>query len=447
MSRRRTRLLLLAAGIAAVAVAGFLVVGLGGQQLVPADDDIPTAAVRRGRVELDVYATGELRPTETAMLVAPSVRGTLQIVRLLPSGTLVEPGDVVIEFDPTEQEYILEQRRFEVLEAEQEITKRKADAEVQAAQDKVTLLAARFAARRAELEVSRGELLSAIDRRKNELTLEEARRRLEQLEQDAVSRAVSNEAALRVLEERRNEALAEMRQAQDFIEAMQLRSPIRGLVAVKENQDASGGFFFSGMTLPEYREGDQVNSGRFIAEVLGTDEMQVLSQVDESSRANLTPGQPVTVRMDGMPDAEYTGKLKSVAGMVSRSGGIFSRSTGPVRMFDITITLEQPDQRLRPGISGQVVIQGQELDDALYLPRQAVFEQDGKQVVYVRAGSRFEPREVQVKHRTESRAVIEGLPEGTEVALVNPQGSARQPGKAPPAKAPSLTGGGRGGSR
>jgi hypothetical protein len=54
------------------------------------------------------------------------------------------------------------------------------------------------------------------------------------------------------------------------------------------------------------------------------------------------------------------------------------------------------------------------------LPRQAVFQKAGKTHVFVKTGDRFEQRDVKVVQRTESRAAIEGLPEGTEVALVDP---------------------------
>ena len=44
--------------------------------------------------------------------------------------------------------------------------------------------------------------------------------------------------------------------------------------------------------------------------------------------------------------------------------------------------------------------------------------------MFVRAGERFEGREVRVTHRSESRVAIEGVPGGTEVALVNPAAAA-----------------------
>jgi hypothetical protein len=49
-----------------------------------------------------------------------------------------------------------------------------------------------------------------------------------------------------------------------------------------------------------------------------------------------------------------------------------------------------------------------------------LFDKDGKPVVYVKRGADFDAEQVKVKYRTESRIVIEGLKEGTEVAVVDP---------------------------
>ena len=50
--------------------------------------------------------------------------------------------------------------------------KGQADASVQAAEDKTAMIKAKFAVRRAELDVSKNELLSEIDAKKNDLALE-----------------------------------------------------------------------------------------------------------------------------------------------------------------------------------------------------------------------------------------------------------------------------------
>ena len=204
--------------------------------------ELPTIRVKRGNIERKVYTTGELRSARSAMLVAPPVSGTLQIVRLVKTGESVKEGEVVFEFDPSEQEYNLEQARSEVLQAEQEITKMKADAAVKAAQDKVALLSAKFALRRAELEVSRNELVSAIDARKNLLNQEEAKRRLEQLQDDIKSREASDAASLAVLEEKRNKSRLSMQVAQTNIDNMKVKAPISGLVAVRRTATPPAAF-------------------------------------------------------------------------------------------------------------------------------------------------------------------------------------------------------------
>jgi multidrug resistance efflux pump len=185
------------------------------------------------------------------MLVAPPVGGTLQIVRLAKTGSRVEANDVLIEFDPSEQEHSLEQNRYELLQAEQEIAKGKADAIVQAAQDQVALLKARYEVRRAELEVSRNEIVSAIDAKKNLLTLEETKRRLEQLEQDIQSHAASNQASQRVLDEKRNKAQLMMLQAQKNIENMRVTTPI-GSGGCKRKSRRHGRTKL-GTQMPDYR--------------------------------------------------------------------------------------------------------------------------------------------------------------------------------------------------
>ena len=66
----------------------------------------------------------------------------------------MKKDDVVMEFDPADQQYALEQAESELLEAEQEIIKRRAETQAQEAQDKVTLLTAQFDVRRAALDAA-----------------------------------------------------------------------------------------------------------------------------------------------------------------------------------------------------------------------------------------------------------------------------------------------------
>ena len=79
----------------------------------------PTASVMKGPLKLTVHATGELRAGRTMTLVAPPVGGRLRIVKLVPTGAAVKKDDVVMEFDPADQQYAVEQAKSELAEAEQ----------------------------------------------------------------------------------------------------------------------------------------------------------------------------------------------------------------------------------------------------------------------------------------------------------------------------------------
>jgi len=412
----RRSLLRVAFSAAAVALLG-LGIAFAVQRLRPTPKTIPTTRVQKGTVTVDVHTNGEMHTPHSAMLVAPSVGGTLQIVHLARTGSPVKAGDLVIEFDPSEQEYNMEQSRSQLAEAEQQIAKAKADVEVKKAEDKVALLKAKFDVRRAELDVERNELVSDIDGKKNLLTLEQTKRHFEQLQQDVNSRAASSSAALALLAEKRNTAALGMKQAQQNIDNMKLKSPIDGLFSIKDNMDALGGFFSPGLTLPQYREGDLVYSGRFLAEVLDVSKMEAIAKIYESDRPNLTEGQTAEIRIDAEPQAVYPAKIKSIAGMASR--GDWGVST--IQRFDVAFDLLDRTAPVRPGISAEIIVRGTQMKDQLYLPGQCLFEKDGKPIVYVKRGNHFEATEPKIKLRTENRIVLENLPEGTEVALVDPE--------------------------
>lgn len=90
------------------------------------------------------------------------------------------------------------------------------------------------------------------------------------------------------------------------------------------------------------------------------------------------------------------------------------------RSFAAVFHVDTHGDPLNLGVTAQVTIMGKDVRDALSIPRQALHQKEGKPVVYVRRSNGWESRDVRIKYLSESRAVIEGLPEGTEVALLNP---------------------------
>ena len=410
--------------ILVLAVAGdLLVTGIGAVvassrvALTAKTDEIPLAQVKRGEIDLEVHATGELRASHSIMLSAPAVGGdALQITHLVQTGQPVKKGEVVFEFDPSEQHYKLEQNRSELQQAEQEITKAKADAAVLAAVDKVTLLKDRYSVRRAELDVQKNELLSKIDADKNELALGQAKRVLEEEQHDIETHKASGQAATYLAQEKYNKAKMGMDQAQQNLDKMQVTAPMDGLVSIQKNENASGGFFFTGMSLPDYHEGDQVQPGSSIAQVVDPQGLDLTSKIEEQDRDNVQVGQAVDVQFDALPGQLFHGTVKSVGGMSVRQ--FFSSNTNG--NFEVGIQMAQEDARLRSGLTAQIVFRGASKKNVLFLPRQAIFVKDGKRIVYLKKVNGYEQREVKIQSETESRAAVDGLEEGTQVALVDP---------------------------
>jgi HlyD family secretion protein len=396
----------------------------GRSDVSSSEGDVPFAPVQRGQLDLKVYTTGELKANHSMMLTAPPIGGSsLQITRLLHTGTPVKKGDVVIEFDPSEQRYKQEQSHSELLQAQQDMIKARADAAVQAAQDKVGLLKARFDVRRAQLEVQKDELVSAIDAKKNRLALEQANRALAELEHDIQSHGVTGETGIDLAREKMHKAQLSMDQARKNIEKMRVVSPIDGLVAIQKNLDANE-MMFRGSSVPDYHEGDQAQPGAAIAQIIDSRDMEMTAKVSELDRSNIAAGQQVEIEFDALPGRIFHGTLKSAGAAVQRS---FFWEMGSGSQYDVSLQISDPDPRLLPGLTAQIVILGGKKPNTLYIPRQALFLKDGKQTVFLKKSSGFQQQAVRVDFENESRAAIEGLKTGDQVALIDPTAPRKTP--------------------
>src|ERR1700686_1483909 len=155
--------------------AFLLAMALGGSGIackqgtvIGSDAEIPTATVKEVDLQLKVFTKGALHTEQSRVVSAPPIAGgTLQIIQLAAAGAHVHTGDGGLGFAPSQQEYNLAQNRSDLEQADQEIVKAKADAAVQTAEDQTALLKAKYAVRKAELEVRKNEKLSPIEGQKN----------------------------------------------------------------------------------------------------------------------------------------------------------------------------------------------------------------------------------------------------------------------------------------
>jgi biotin carboxyl carrier protein len=402
--------------LVAVALVGGAAAVFGVANLTPVPDRIPTTRPTRGDIDVRIHTMGELGPRRSMTMAAPSVGGMLQIVTLSPAGTVVKEGDVVIRFDQAEQQFNLQQAESELAEAEQAIVKLKADARVQISTDALNLLHARHELRRAEIAVSGNEFVGKIEAEKNDLTLEQARGALAQIEGDAKTHADSSRAALAVALEKRTKSQIAADFAKKNIENMTVKAPIGGLIVIKDNNDASGGFMYEGMKLPTYREGDTVQPGRTVAEVVDLSEMEITAKVSEAERASLTAGAAANITLEALPGAPLTAESKGVGGIAPND--FWEPQT--TQQFMTSFGLSHPSSELRPGMTARIVVKGETLTNVTHLPRQVLFEKEGGPIVYVRDGAGFKPLPVHIVRLTENRVVLKDFPADADVALVNP---------------------------
>ena len=303
------------------------------QQLPQRQEHVAITKVRQGDVVIRAYARGELRAVRSITLTAPNLYSTVQVTRLAPVGSFSKEKDLIVEFDDSERRSSLEETLLEVEQIDEQIKKAKADLAIRDNQDQVDLLRTRYNVRRAELEVKRNELISAIDAKKNLLTLEEQRRKLKQQESDIKSRKEQGLASLAVLQANRSKSMIDVQREQQRIAQAKLLSTISGLVAIRQNR---GGYFMFGQQVPDIREGDTLSPGMPVADVLDLSELEVVAKVGELDRANLHEGQEVSIALDAVADKEFRGKIKGMSG--TASANVFSGD--PAKKFDVIFSID-----------------------------------------------------------------------------------------------------------
>jgi len=331
MSKIIIRLVILAVVVGA-AWAGYRFV----QSMPERQQTIATAKVRQGEIVVRTFARGELRAVRSATLTAPNLFGTVQVTKLAEIGSYAKEKDLIIEFDDAELVTSVEEKQLEIDQIDEQYKKSEADLSIRNNQDQVELLRARYSVRRSELEVKRNELLSPIDQKKNELNLEESKRRLSQLQSDIKSRQEQAEAELAVLGEKKQKALLEMARARSRLTQVKVLAPMTGLIAVRQNSSSRMGF---GFDVPDIREGDQVQPGMPIADVLDLSELEVVARIGELDRANLNENQEVILALDAVPNEKFRGHIKTMSSTASAS----VQSSDPAKKFDVVFTIDMKE--------------------------------------------------------------------------------------------------------
>lgn len=265
------------------------------------------------------------------------------------------------------------------------------------------------------------------DVRQAQVNLEDARLKLRRMErlsgENIVSRerleaaqlaVTSAELALEQTRDSVEQARASLAKAEDDLAKTVIYAPLSGRV-IDLNAE----------------QGEVVVSGTMNnpASVIGTiaDLSEILAEVDvdETEIVYVEQGQGATLTVDAIPDHEYLGRVVEVG-----SSGFQKRTQQDAIFFKVKILLEDPDQRLRPGMSVRAEIDTATHEDVPVVPIQSVVQrppveeteaaetggEDEIPVVFVLESGQARQRPVETGISDETRVeIVDGVDPGERV--------------------------------
>ncbi|HPS79858.1 MAG TPA: HlyD family efflux transporter periplasmic adaptor subunit, partial [Thermoanaerobaculaceae bacterium] len=396
----------IAGGVGLVVTAAVL---LGGRELLrPAG--LPVQVVRPQRFHRAVAADGVLRAVRSTPITCPAeLRQSLKIAWLLPDGTSVRAGEVVVRLDAADAEKALKESEAAVAQVDQRLAKSAAQGEAnRRTLERRAELAARELDDARSFQTTDAEIYSRFEIATSEIDAELAAKRKEHADAVLVARPGITATDLDLLQIDRRRADIERQRATQTLAQLEMRAPHDGVLLLSRgDRDA----------LPQV--GDVVWPNSKLAEIpdLGTMEAEVW--VLEVDAGGLEVGQAATVVVEGHPDAEVKAHVRHVDAVAQ------PRQQGSqVQYFGAVLQLERSDSTaMKPGmrVGARIVVANRA--EALVVPRQAVFERDGRRVVYrQRRWGGFEPVAVEMEAAAPDRVIITGgLKSGDAIALVDPE--------------------------
>jgi len=211
------------------------------------------------------------------------------------------------------------------------------------------------------------------------------------------------------------------------LEYATITSPIDGVVinrSVEEGQTVAAGF----------------ETPTLFTIAADLTKMQVIADVDEADIGNVEDGQRVSFTVDAYPNDVFEGTVKQIRlGDSSSSSSSSSTSTSTVVTYEVVITADNPDLKLKPRLTANVTIYTLERDNVLTVPTKSlrfVPEEEllmgtgltaensaqeapaGKRLIWVKQGQQLLPKVITVGSTSGNMIeVTDGLTEGEEIAV------------------------------
>lgn len=326
--RRRKKLIRrgIAAGVV-VAIALIVIISTLVINAQPAGTNGPvTDMVTEGTFTTTVEAKGQLKPI-SASVVSPSVDGTVEKINV-QAGQSVNEGDVLMTIKNDALDSAVSEAQRAVAAAQEDLNNAK------------VALAAAQAAPTTDSDGSTGP----SDANANA---------------NAVSTAQRNLAS----------AQATLEQATAKAAERTVKAPSSGNIV---ELNAKVGATVTGGTI--MGEGD-TSGGKQCMQIADLSKMKVTVQVGEKDIAKIAVGQSANVTYPAFPDIVSQGTVTAIASVANSDSG--SGSGGSVT-FNVDILIEAPDSRLKPGMTAEVSVVTEKLDDVVMVPTMALMTEDGE---------------------------------------------------------------------
>jgi HlyD family secretion protein len=296
-----------------------------------------------------VRATGLVQALEWQSVRAPQLTGVtggdMILTGLIPNGSKVSKGDVIIEFDRLN---LLDQERDAVATLENlqhQLEERKAQvASLQATRGSQVREAEADLAR-AKLQLRRGPVLSDIDRKKNEAKAEDARARVESLGKSDILRGKAEEASIEILDLKVQRQRVTLERLRMNLDRLMIRAPQDGMVSYETTWRQGS------MGPPQV--GDRMWPGMPIVRIFNPARMIVQATVDEPDFVSVSKASRARVFLDAYPNESFEATLQSASPVAT--AGIDT----PVRNFTVVFRIQNQSAKVLPDLSAALEIEKQ----------------------------------------------------------------------------------------
>ena len=412
-----------------------LAVSLFASRLFMSEEEIDVAAlaVKQGEFVISLeLKNGELEAIDAEHIIAPRVRGELKIVELFPEGKQAAIGDLLVQFEETEFQKRLADREQQLETAQAELEKEQAQQKANIFGLEADIEDQTANLRLAELQVERMKFEAMIEKEKAEISAIQAQLNHKKATQKLESETIVNNAEVRKRELEIARAQRELKKAQKEFKSLRVVAEKPGLVVY--------GKVWKGDGPEKIRVGDNVWGGVKVLALPDLSRMQVKTFVNEVDVDKLSVGQRVLIKLDALPEPTFHGAITTIAALGREKEGEKN-----VKVFDITLTIEEEDSRLKPGMSAtstvivetipprpeakpDSVINEVDVEIAvvseplpLYIPLDAVFVSNGQSVVYLLKDGVPVEQVVTLGKKNENYVIIEdGLGPDDRITLQNP---------------------------